>query len=132
MPWVPRVRRELDRGKTVLCEVLLVAVMMMLGLAGVAGQFVSDRWTTTHSYRQSLAQELLHETVQAVHAYSFDAVASLHGTVVHDSGNPRYSDFKVEIAVTPSKGDKLCIKTVLRDTKTLGKITELVTYRERS
>ncbi len=129
---VPKVRKELDRGKTLLCEVLLVAVMMMLGLAGIAGQFVSDRWTATHAYRQSLAQDLLQETVQALHAYSFDALASLHGSVVHDGGNPQYSDFKVEIAVAPSKGGKLCIKTVLRDMKTLGKITELVTYREQS
>jgi hypothetical protein len=128
----PEVRRELDRGKTVLCEVLLVAVMMVLGLAGVAGQFVVDRWTTTYSYRSALAQELLDDTVKAVHAYSFDALADLDEFVVYDSGNPKYSDFKVEIAVAQAKGDKLCIKTVLRDTRTLATIAERVIYRSPS
>lgn len=129
----PAVRKEVDRGKTVLCEVLLVAVMMVLGLAGVAGQFVTDRWTTTHTYRQSLAQDLLQEAVQAVHAYSFDALESLDGSTVHDSGDPESSNFAVEIAVSATNDDKkLCVNTVLLDTRTRVKIAETVIYREPS
>lgn len=128
----PDVRRELDRGKTVLCEVLLVAVMMMLGLAGIAGQFVVDRWSATDAYKRSLGQELFLDTVRAIDAYSYEELLGLDGKVVHDTGNPKYSDFKVEIAVTQSQGDRLRIETVLREKTVHGKITETVIYREPS
>lgn len=128
----PEVRRELDRGKTVFCEVLLVAVMMVLGLAGVAGQFVVDRWSSTDSYRRALGQELFQDTVRAVHAYSYDDLLKLDNSVVHDAGNPDYSDFKVEIAVSQSQGGRLCIKAVLREKTVPGKIAERVIYREPS
>jgi hypothetical protein len=129
---VPWIRRELDRGKTVLCEVLLISVMMVLVLGGIAGQYVVNRWDTTHAYRQSMAQQLLHETVEAVEALSFGDLGRLHGVVVSDTGNPQHSDFEVEITVTPSKDGKLCIKTSLRETRTLGLIDERVIYREPS
>ncbi len=129
---VPRVRRELDRGKTVLCEVLLIAVMMMLGLGGIAGQYVANRWDTTHAYRRSLARELLQETVAAVEAFSFRDLGRLQGAVISDTGNPHHSDFEVEITVTPSKDGRLCIKASLREAKTLGPIAERVIYREPS
>ena len=128
----PRIRKELDRGKKVFCEVVLVALASMLGLAGIAGQYAAEHSSALESYRRGRAHDLLHETVQALQSYPFDSLADFDGAAVHEADSPEHSEFKVEIAVTPSENGVLRITTVLRDTKTRQQITELVTYRGRT
>ncbi|MHC4918250.1 MAG: hypothetical protein ACYTKC_01530 [Planctomycetota bacterium] len=128
----PRIRKELDRGKKVFCEVVLMALASMLGLAGIAGQYAAEHSSALESYRRGRAHDLLHETVQALHSYPFDSLPEFHGSAIHEADSPEHSDFKVEIAVTASENGRLRITTVLRDTKTRQQITELVTYRGRT
>ena len=127
----PRVRLEVDRGKTVLCEVLLAAVAMTFALAGLAGQFAANQTDALASYQRARAQDLLQETVQGLASFSFESVAALDGYVVHETGSPQNSDYRVEIAVAPSNQNTLRITAVLRDTKTHRQITKLVTFRGR-
>ena len=128
---IPRVRLEVDRGKTVLCQVLLAAVAMTFALAGLAGQFAANHTDALASYQRARAQDLLQETVQGLASFSFESVAALDGYVVYEAGSPQNSDYRVEIAVAPSNPNTLRITAVLRDTKTRRQITELVTFRGR-
>ena len=127
----PRVRLEVNRGRTVLCQVLVAAVAMTFALAGLAGQFTAERTDALASYQRRRAQDLLQETVQGLASFSFESVAALDGYIVHEAGSPQNSDYRVEIAVAPSNQDTLRITAVLRDTRTRRQITELVTFRGR-
>ena len=128
----PRFRREPDRGKKVLCEVLLVAFVLTLGLAGVGGQYAAENWNGLEAHRQDRASELLRETVQALDAYSFESLHGMDGSAIHETGSPETSDFKVELAITPLASGMLRIEAVLRDTKTRRKLNQMVTYRGRT
>ena len=128
----PQLRKEPDRGKKVLFLILAVAVIWTLLLAGVAGQYGADMWGALDTHKKNRAETMLKETVKALGAYSFENLPKMNGTSVHQASTPEHSDFKVEIAVTPSASGLLKVRAVLTDTKTRRKLTQMVTYRGRS
>ena len=128
----PLLRKEPDRGKKVLFLILAVAVIWTLALAGVAGQYGADLWGALETHKKNRAESMLKDTVKALNAYSFEMLSNMNGTSVHEASNPEQSDYKIEIAVTPSASGLLKIQAVLKDTKTRRKLTQMVTYRGRS
>ena len=127
----PLVRDEPSRGRKVLFQIVVAALVLMLGLAGLAGEYAAKHSRVLDEHRRGRAAKLLRETVESFDAYSFDHVSTLDGAAVHESGTPERSDYKVEIAVIPSGTGLLQIKAILRDSTTLQRITETVTYRGR-
>ncbi len=128
----PKQRCESGRGRRVLSEVLFSSLLFSAILAFGAGM-CGARHIDTGSWRQAArANHLVDEAMDALAAYSFEAVSRLDGSCIHDHATAAASDYRVDLAVTPAAEGLLQIKAVLLDNRTSREITRFVTWRGRS
>lgn len=110
----------------------LLWVALLTLLLGGAGQHGGKVMGVAELERAARAQRLVGDTVAALAAYSYDTVAGLHGCALHERERADRSEFKVELAVTPTSADSLRIEGVLRETRSERMVTQFVTYRGRT
>ena len=126
-------RRQPQRGRggAALVQVLIMASVLTTGLAYGAGQYGASATNFSETRRAGRGQHLVHETMEALAAYSFDTVSMMDGSSVMDKATPESSDFRVDLAVTPAADGMLTIRAVLKDNRTSRELSRLVTYRGR-
>jgi hypothetical protein len=122
--------RERFCSRAALRSLLWTAVLT--GLLGGAGQHGGRVVDVEGLERAARAQRLVGDTVAALAAYSYDTVASLHGSAVHERERADASEFKVELAVTATSAGSLKIEGVLRETRSRRQVSQFVTYRGRT
>ena len=130
---VPVARRdEPGRGRRVLREVVLCAVLFPLALVAGGGWLGACFVDLEASRRVARADLLLHETQAAVGAFSTEALLRLHGTAVLEHGSAAASDFRVDLSVQPAGERLLRVIGVLRDNRTSCELSRFWTYRART
>lgn len=119
------------RGRAALVQVLLTVAVLTTALAHGAGRYGAAATNLSEMRRADRGQHLVHDTMEALAAYSFDTVSMMDGSSVMDKATPEASDFRVDLAVTPAADGMLTIKAVLKDNRTSRELSRLVTYRGR-
>ncbi len=119
-----RARRALGR---VVAAVLLAPCLLVFGCgwygAGAAG--------LDEMRREARADRLVHQTIDAIAAWSFDSVSAMDGASILEHASREHSDFRVDLAVTPNRSGLLEVQAVLRDNRTSREMARFVTYRGR-
>ena len=122
--------REQYCSRAALRSLLWTAVLT--GLLGGAGQHGGRVVDIEGLERTARVQRLVGDTVAALAAYSYETVAGLHGRALHERERADSSEFKVELAVTPTSAGSLKIEGVLLETRSRRQVSQFVTYRGRT
>ena len=112
------------RGLRDFLGIVLAAMLFTILLAIGAGECALHLVDVDASRRAARGEHLLQETLAAVSAYPFDAVAAARV--------PADPDFNVDLGVTNVRNGLLRIEAVVVDIETRREVGKFVTYRRRS
>ena len=127
----PVQRSEKDRGRRVLGQVVL-SMIFWCGLLAFGAGMMGSRYMDVESLkRSSKVDQLLARALDGISAYSFDAISEMDGHSILEKPTAEDSDYRVDLAVTPSSDGLLQIRAILLDNRTSREVMRVVTWRGR-
>lgn len=122
-----------DHGRRDFLGIVLAAMLFTILLACGAGECALHVVDVDASRRAARAEHLLQNTLEAVSAYPFEAIAKLDGAArASEARVPVDPDFDVDLGVTNVRNGLLRIEAVVVDSATRQEMGKFVTYRRRS
>jgi hypothetical protein len=126
------VRSEPGRGRRALARVVAAALVAPCLLVLGCGWYGAQAAGADELRREARADRFVHQTIDAIAAWSFESVVTLDGASLLENTTREHSDFRVDLAVTPARSGLLEVQAVLRDNRTSREMARFVTYRGRS
>jgi hypothetical protein len=124
--------KEPGRGRRVLRDVVLFSLLFPAFLAFGAGQLGATQVDLDAWRRMARAEAIIGQTMDALAAYSFEAVSAMNGSSIGDGHLDGAAGYRVDLSVTPSPSGILQIQATVFDERTSRAVSRFVTWRGRS